>query len=68
MTTPESTANGKFTLYLHPDGGYHIAYKFDHEDDTRHIDIPAALVRMAQKASGGQVSLGSVLKMKGAAR
>lgn len=50
MTEPIVT--GRFTVYETPNGGYHIAYIGDNEDqkDTHHMEIPPALVAMAKKA------------------
>jgi hypothetical protein len=61
---PEAIGHGKFSVYQENDGSYHIAYRFDGDDETRHATIPAALVRIAEKASGGQVNIASMLKLK----
>ena len=61
---PDPVANGRFSLYKQPDGGYHIEYKFDFEDDTRGIDIPYPLVRLAAKASGGQVDFNALFRQR----
>ena len=42
--------SGRYTLYETPDGGYHIAYNRDGDDEIHHIDIPPALVKMAKMA------------------
>jgi hypothetical protein len=63
---PEAMAHGRFSLYVTDGNGYHIAYKFDTEDETRHIDIPGRLVTMARLASGGQVDISNLMSMQAA--
>jgi hypothetical protein len=54
--------NGRFTLYETPDGGYHIAYVADGQDDTRHLEIPAFLVRMAKAGAEGRLNPAAAFK------
>lgn len=54
---PEPLMKGRFTLYETPDGGYHIAYIVDDEDQAaRHIEIPAMVVKMARATAAGKMN------------
>jgi hypothetical protein len=54
---PNAIMKGRFTLYETPDGGYHIAYKPDGDDrDAQHLEIPAAIVRLAKMGAEGKLS------------
>lgn len=39
---------GVFALYDTPDGGVHLSYRPDGEDEDVHVQLPAALVSMAK--------------------
>jgi hypothetical protein len=60
---PTPLMNGKFSLYDTPDGGYVIAYQPEGDQETRRIEVPAIVVRMAKMASEGKLS--PVAAMKG---
>lgn len=48
---------GRFTLYETPDGGYHIAYLPDGEgEETRHMEVPGAIVNLARMGAEGKLS------------
>lgn len=51
-TAPEPLARGRFSLYVTPSGGYHIAFVVDGTDETRHIEVPGAAIKMAEKLTG----------------
>jgi hypothetical protein len=65
---PEPFLRGTFALYETPDGGYHIAYKPDGEEDTRHAEIPGAALKMAQALSGSKNPFAVIGKMMGAGK
>jgi hypothetical protein len=48
----EPIARGRFSLYVTPDGGYHIAALIDGEDNERHAEIPGAALKMAGMLGG----------------
>lgn len=52
-TPPERLIGGVFTLYATPAGGVHVALRLDHEDEDRHVDVPAMLVKAAGIRLGG---------------
>lgn len=56
MTTPEPILKGRFNLFETPDGGFHIAYVADDETETRHLEIPAMIVRMARLSAEGKLN------------
>lgn len=39
---------GRFSLYQTPDGGFHIAFRLEGEDEDRHQEIPGTLVKLAR--------------------
>jgi hypothetical protein len=49
---PVPFLEGTFAIYETPDGGYHIAYKTKGSDDTQHMEIPGAALKMAKAMSG----------------
>lgn len=60
--------NGKFSLYETPEGGLHIAYSPDGEEETKHLEIPAMVVRMARMSAEGKLNpLQAFRMMAGAA-
>lgn len=61
MTDP--LLKGRFAMYETPEGGYHIAYINDGQDDTRHIEIPAFIVRLGQQMSEGKASPVDMVKV-----
>lgn len=62
MTPPEPWLKGRFTLYETPDGGTHIAYIADGEDETRHIEIPGFIVKNARDFAAGKLNPFTVIK------
>lgn len=58
--------NGKFSLYETPEGGFHIAYNPEGESETKHLEIPAMVVRMAKMSAEGKLNpLGAIKMMMG---
>ena len=62
---PEPFMKGTFSVYNTPDGGYHIAYKLEGEDETNHAEIPGAALKMASALSGTKNPFAMVGKMMG---
>lgn len=66
MSTPESPPEpilkGRFNLWQTPEGGFHIAYIGDGEDETRHLEIPAMIVRMARLSAEGKLNPAKALR------
>jgi hypothetical protein len=62
---PTPFLRGRFSLYNTPDGGYHIAYQADGEDDTKHVQIPGAVLKMAERLSGAKNPFAMIGKMMG---
>jgi hypothetical protein len=60
--TPEPILKGRFNLYETPSGGFHIAYVADDETETRHLEIPAMVVRMAKASAEGKLNPMQALK------
>lgn len=57
-TVPEALAKGSFALYKTPKGGLHLALRVEGEDEVRHVEVPAFLL----KGAGG----GMLAKLLGA--
>lgn len=53
---PEPAMKGRFTLYDTPEGGYHIAYQADGDAETRHLEIPGMVIRMARASAEGKLN------------
>lgn len=48
---------GRFTLYETPDGGYHIAYLPDGDNqEPRQMEVPGAIVNLAKMGAEGKLS------------
>lgn len=64
-TDPTPFMKGTFSVYNTPDGGYHIAYKLEGEDETQHAEIPGAALKMAATLSGTKNPFALIGKMMG---
>lgn len=54
---PEPIMTGRFNLFETQGGGFHIAYLPDGENqETQHIDIPAAIINAAKMAAQGKLN------------
>jgi hypothetical protein len=53
---PNVLHEGRYRLYQKPDGGIHLVYKRDDKDTEDHMEIPGAMLRLAQMASEGNMS------------
>jgi hypothetical protein len=47
---------GHYRLYEKPDGGLRLQYRRDDKDEDDFIELPAALVRLLNKAQEGNMS------------
>ena len=61
--TPPESFSGTYTLYHKPDGGIHIAYLVDGDEETKHLDLPGALMQAARMAAENGMNPLSLLKM-----
>lgn len=59
---PEPFLKGRFSLYETPDGGMHIAYLADGDTETRHMELPAFLMRNARALAEGKLNPLSFVK------
>lgn len=59
---PVIVHEGRYRLYRKPDGGLHLAYKRDDEEDLQHLDLPAQMVKLAEMAGQGRVSPTDMLR------
>jgi len=53
---PDALMNGRFSLYETPEGGFHVAYIADGTEETRHLEIPAMVVKMARLGAEGKLT------------
>lgn len=60
-TAPVPFMRGKFSIYETPDGGLHIAYVLAGDDETKHLALPAAMVKMANMAANGTGPLAAMV-------
>lgn len=56
MPAPEPALKGRFNLWEMQDGGFHIAYIPDGTDETRHLEIPGMVIRMARMSAEGKLN------------
>jgi hypothetical protein len=49
MTEPIKLASGRFALYQTAKGGAHLALQVDGEEQPRHVEIPAMVVKMMMR-------------------
>lgn len=52
----EPRIRGRFNLYDTPDGSIHIAYVADGEEETKHFEIPAMLIKLAKAGAEGKMN------------
>ncbi len=45
---------GQFTLYKTPEGGLHIAYRLEGQDEDGHLPLPPALIKLGMAAASGK--------------
>lgn len=62
MSVPEPALMGRFNLWETPEGGFHIAYIADGTKETRHLEIPGMVVRMARMSAEGKLNPAKALK------
>ena len=46
MSEPTKIAGGKFALYQTPKGAMHLTLQMEGEEEPRHVEIPALMVKM----------------------
>lgn len=59
---PQIMHEGRYRLYGKPDGGLHLVYLVDGQEDEQHMEIPGKMVRLAAMASEGKLSLPQMVK------
>lgn len=68
-TEPTVLHQGRYRLYEKPDGGLHIVYQRDDKDTPDHMDLPGAMIRLAQAAGEGKMNpmqlIAELTKMRG---
>lgn len=66
---PAIVHQGRYRLYKKPDGGLHLVYQRDDSETPDHMDLPGALVSLAQSAGEGKLSmpqmLSELMKLRG---
>lgn len=51
-------AKGIFSIYKTPDGGMHISYRREGDEEDSHLPVPGAMVAMMMAASEGKGPMG----------
>jgi hypothetical protein len=51
---PKLVSRGVYSLYVTPQGGLHLAFRNEGEEEDRHMPIPAAVVTLATQAQNGK--------------
>ena len=59
---PHILHEGRYRLYEKPDGGIHLVYLPDGQEDEQHMEIPGAMLRLARMASEGNMSFPQFVK------
>lgn len=60
---PELLSRGQYSLYATPNGGAHLSYRPDGQDEDSHQEIPASIWQLLGKAMRGEkVSFSMLLK------
>lgn len=62
IVTPQILHEGRYRLYEKPDGGIHLVYLPDGQEDEQHMEIPGAMLRLARMASEGNMSFPQFVK------
>lgn len=61
-TEPIIVHQGRYRLYRKPDGGLHLVYQRDDSDTPDHMELPGQLLKLAQLAGEGKLSLPQLLQ------
>jgi hypothetical protein len=59
---PEIVHEGQYRLYKLPNGGLHLVYLIAGETEERHMEIPGALIALAEGAANGEMSPMDMMK------
>jgi len=62
-TVPIPIIKGRFNVYETPDGGLHIAYVRDGEEEIQHITLPGMVINAAKMMEAGKLNPMQALKM-----
>jgi hypothetical protein len=60
----DALISGRFSVYETQNGGAHIALQLDGEEDTRHMEFPRAILKMAAMSCGGRDPLAMIKDFK----
>lgn len=64
MTEPPTpTSEGTYAIYNTPKGGIHIVYRPLKTEEDQHLEIPAMIVKMAEKVASGETIGGPLGKI-----
>jgi hypothetical protein len=55
---PRLLSRGVYALYATPEGGLHLSYRIEGEDEDRHMPIPPMIIKLATAAQTGSGPLG----------
>ncbi len=59
---PVPVMRGRFAVYDTPDGGYHLTYQLEGEEEPQHMEFPGMFVNLAKKRGA---AIGAVPGMSG---
>jgi hypothetical protein len=62
QTEPIILHQGRYRLYRKPDNGLHLVYQRDDADEPDHMELPGALLSLAQAAGEGKLTLPEMLR------
>jgi len=62
ITAPEILHEGTYRLYKLPNGTLHLVYKRKGNTEEDHMEIPGALMQLAQSAAEGNMSPMDMMK------
>jgi hypothetical protein len=60
--TIQPKMKGRFSVYDTPDGGIHIVYQEDDSEESKHLEVPGHIFRMATMLESGALSPAKLMK------
>jgi hypothetical protein len=60
--SPQIMHEGRYRLYQNPDGGMHLVYLPDGQDEEQHMNFPGSMLRLARMASEGNMTFPQFIK------
>ena len=62
VNEPTILHQGRYRLYKLPDGGMHVVYKMDGQDEEKHMEVPGQILSMAEGLATGKMNPAHIMK------